>query len=137
MTLSFTVEGVPRGKGRPRFTTKGRFPQTYTDAETRAYEEQIAWAAKAAGAKPVPNACRISVTLGMPLPKSWSIKKKDLAWHAEGKCLCLPDVDNALKIVMDALNGVAWKDDRQVFEATIHKVYVSLPELSCQITYLP
>lgn len=32
-----------------------------------------------------------------------------------------PDVDNVLKLVMDALNGVAWKDDKQVTEAHIKK----------------
>ena len=32
-----------------------------------------------------------------------------------------PDVDNVLKLVMDALNGVAYRDDAQVTEAVIRK----------------
>jgi Holliday junction resolvase RusA-like endonuclease len=30
-----------------------------------------------------------------------------------------PDVDNALKLVMDALNTRAWRDDKQVVRATV------------------
>lgn len=32
-----------------------------------------------------------------------------------------PDVDNIAKLVMDALNGVAYKDDSQVVELTVKK----------------
>ena len=34
-----------------------------------------------------------------------------------------PDADNILKAVCDALNGFAWKDDAQVIEAHVRKVY--------------
>ena len=34
-----------------------------------------------------------------------------------------PDGDNILKIVCDALNGLAWKDDTQVAEMTVRKRY--------------
>lgn len=36
--VDFTVPGEPRGKGRPRFSKSGH---TYTDSETRAYENKI------------------------------------------------------------------------------------------------
>jgi hypothetical protein len=29
MKISFTVPGVPVGKGRPRFSTAGKFPRAY------------------------------------------------------------------------------------------------------------
>jgi len=35
-----------------------------------------------------------------------------------------PDLDNLLKLVMDALNGVAWRDDRQVIVAAATKIRV-------------
>ena len=36
-------------------------------------------------------------------------------------CTKKPDADNVLKIVMDGLNGVAYEDDKQVVDATVHK----------------
>ena len=34
-----------------------------------------------------------------------------------------PDVDNATKAVLDALNGVAWEDDSQVTRLVVEKSY--------------
>lgn len=34
-----------------------------------------------------------------------------------------PDADNVTKLVMDALNGVAWVDDAQVTDLNVHKKY--------------
>lgn len=36
-----------------------------------------------------------------------------------------PDADNVLKAVLDALNGLAWVDDAQVFSATVRKFVCS------------
>lgn len=33
-----------------------------------------------------------------------------------------PDIDNVAKIVLDALNGVAWEDDAQVVSLTVSKL---------------
>ena len=38
----FTVPGAIVGKGRPRFTTQGRFVRAYTPKKTRDYEQKIA-----------------------------------------------------------------------------------------------
>lgn len=38
-------------------------------------------------------------------------------WHTG-----VPDGDNILKAVQDALTGVAWRDDSQVCQATVCKV---------------
>jgi len=34
-----------------------------------------------------------------------------------------PDIDNLSKIILDALNGYAWKDDAQVAELSAIKIY--------------
>jgi len=34
------------------------------------------------------------------------------------------DLDNYAKTLKDALNGIAWEDDRQVVEAHLYKVFV-------------
>jgi Holliday junction resolvase RusA-like endonuclease len=38
------------------------------------------------------------------------------------------DIDNMQKTILDALNGIAWSDDGQVFEVYARKHYVSMPQ---------
>jgi hypothetical protein len=41
-------------------------------------------------------------------------------------CPIRPDIDNYEKMVYDALNGVIWKDDKQITMAISFKVYPSI-----------
>src|SRR5687768_2245561 len=77
MILSFTVPGIPVGKGRPRFTTKGGFARAYTPAKTRSYEDAIRTEAFAAmgGRDPLDEAVTVTVTAYRPIPKS--MRKRD------------------------------------------------------------
>ena len=44
-----------------------------------------------------------------------------------------PDGDNILKVVLDALNGLAYDDDRQVVKMCIIKAYGVNPGLVVQV----
>ena len=46
--VKFSVEGVPVGKGRPKFARRGNFVQAYTPTKTKTYEQQVADAARVA-----------------------------------------------------------------------------------------
>ena len=46
--LTYSVEGNPIGKGRPKFARRGNFVSTYTPTKTRDYETVIKEAAKKA-----------------------------------------------------------------------------------------
>ena len=59
----------------------------------------------------------IDLEFNFKKPKSWSKKKKAEAdWHTSK-----PDMDNLEKSVLDALNGIAYKDDSQVCKVTKEK----------------
>lgn len=45
-----------------------------------------------------------------------------------------PDGDNILKVVLDALNGLAYDDDRQVVKMCIIKVYGANPGLVVKVS---
>ena len=56
------------------------------------------------------------------VPKSWPKYRKLKAEHgliAPGK----PDADNISKIILDALNDLAYKDDKQISTLKVHKCY--------------
>ena len=44
-----------------------------------------------------------------------------------------PDIDNVMKIVLDALNGVAYKDDSRVVRVEAQKIYGDIPRLEIRM----
>ena len=129
MEITFEVPGEPRGKGRPRFSKDGH---AYTDSETRAYENKIiAYYRKQLGAFQWPDSAFISVTVTAHYPIPKSATKAAKAMMEAGAILPSrkPDIDNVLKVVLDALNGVAYKDDSRVVEVCAGKRYGLTPKL--------
>lgn len=47
-----------------------------------------------------------------------------------------PDCDNIIKIILDALNGIAFKDDNQVSELQIEKRYGQEDKVEVEIEYI-
>lgn len=118
--IEFCVFGKPKGKARPRFNG-----HAYTDRETKAYEQQVGLGFLQAGGKLMPKGipAGIEVTAYFQVPKSYTKRRKVLCQENLELPLKTPDGDNILKIVCDALNGLAWKDDTQVAEMTVRKRY--------------
>lgn len=78
----------------------------------------------------------IAVTLRFwcPIPAGLSKRKRE---SLDGKlCLKKPDIDNYVKLVLDALNGIAWKDDNAVASIAASKGYSFEPRTEVCITYL-
>ena len=128
MQITFTVPGEPMGKERPRFG-KGH---TYTPEKTKTYEDAVRTAYKLSvvrnkfsgfSSSPV----QMEITAYMPIPKSRS--KRDKAAMAANELLptVKPDWDNIGKIICDALNGMAYDDDKQVTLCTVAKRYAEIP----------
>lgn len=116
MSVTFNVWGKVRGKGRPRFTRGGH---AYTPKGTRDYERAIREAYENAHRKPrepFSGPIAVSIMTYRQLPKS--TPKSVYSEPDTHK----PDIDNVAKIVLDALNGVAWEDDAQVVSLTISKL---------------
>ena len=132
------MAGAPVGKGRQRAriaSGKGRmFVQTYTPAKTRKYEAPLRLLAQAAmrGRPPFEGPLAMTVTAVMPIPQSWSQKKQQDA--AAGLILptVKPDWDNLGKPT-DAFNEVVWRDDRQLADVRVLKVYGRRPCLRVEV----
>jgi len=44
-----------------------------------------------------------------------------------------PDTDNIAKSILDSLNGIAYKDDKQVVRLKVDKYYAEIPSVSVEI----
>lgn len=126
MTVSFTVPGKPMGKGRPRFYG-GR---AITPGSTREYEKMTAmlYGMAAHGVFfPAGVAVRVEIVVHCPIPSKARKAERERMRTGEVSALGKPDADNAAKIILDALNGVAYADDAQVAELTVCKRYAEEP----------
>lgn len=126
MLLAFKIDVEPVGKGRPRFTRDGH---AYTPERTRKFEAAVRAHAyefmRRMSAQRIPEGVPIDVRVValFPIPKSWPKKKKAEAT----KLIPRIDVDNVLKAVLDAMNGVVFEDDRQIIKAIAEKRYSDAP----------
>lgn len=129
------VEGKVEGKGRPRFKKVGNFVQTYTPKNTRYYEKMIADAYKEQSGvlypTEMPLKLRIRAIIG--IPSTFTKKKKSRAIQGELRPTKKPDADNIAKSVLDALNGVAYADDKQVVDLGIKKYYGEVERVEIEI----
>ena len=123
--ITITIPGTPVGKGRPRFARRGAFVTTYSPEKTQNYEALVKMAASNAmdGRSPMNGAVEIHLSLYITPPESWSKKKKAMALAGEVHPTTKPDIDNTLKGILDACNGIVWLDDKQVVNATVTKQY--------------
>jgi len=125
----FTVEGPPQGKGRPRFRRAGNFVTTYTDQKTKTYEQTIkAWAQRAIGSgSPSEGPLSVDLYIRCPVPVSTSKKRTEACLQNAELPTKKPDIDNVIKIFLDAMNGIVYKDDTQVVRLSAKKGYSLVP----------
>lgn len=109
-TLEFEIPVCPVAKERARVTRFG----TYTPDRTREFERQVMMHAR----RNAPDGLiriPIEVEIEFHLPKP---KKPKFKVHA-----VRPDIDNFIKSIFDACNGIIWKDDALIWSVKAKKVY--------------
>lgn len=127
--MKFEIPGEPTGKARPRVTRWGAHNTEktvlYENLVKMCYQEQCGTYTE----KPV--YAIVSVYYGIPK----STPKKNIEHMLNGKIRpCKkPDIDNICKIIFDALNGVAYKDDTQIFEVHAVKQYGEVPRVAVEL----
>jgi Holliday junction resolvase RusA-like endonuclease len=129
------VPGEPVAKGRPRFSTIGKFPRAYTPKKTADYETQIREyaALEMRGSPMFDGPVVVRVVAWLAIPKSWSKKRRATACLHTSK----PDADNFLKAAIDGLNGIVFKDDSQAVDLHVSKRYSETPHLAICVQEAP
>ena len=128
--LKLTIPGEPVAKGRPRVTKWG----TYTPEKTKNYETLVKelFFVKH-GQTLLEGPLKMKVQAYFTIPKSTSKKRKELMKIGELRPTKKPDLDNILKIIGDALNEIAYQDDKQIISASIEKYYSEEPRVEIEI----
>ena len=131
--MALFIPGEPVAKARPRVMRNGH---AYTPKKTEDAERNIraAWIGKY-GDRPADHPVEMRIEFVYEIPKSWSKKKK--MWASTGVIskTSRPDIDNLVKTVMDALNGIAYVDDSLIRRVEASKRYKREHELN-EGTYL-
>ena len=132
MKVKFTVLGEPTGKGRPRFAREGPYVKTYTPEQTISYENliQLEYRRQCRNHKfedGTPLDVRILAYYGIPKSKSKKMQKQ-MEEHIV-RPTKKPDADNIIKVVLDALNKVAYHDDTQIVDLQIRRFYSRDPKI--------
>lgn len=121
----FNKDGVPRAKGRPRAVARAfigasgqpeAIVNLVTPSETREAEAAIrsAFKRKFPHHKPFTGPVLLRFTAIFETPRSFNRALKAAAASGQLMATRKPDKDNIEKLIVDALNGVAFVDDQQV-----------------------
>lgn len=133
MEVTFTIPGEPKGKARRVVTKKG---QTYMPKETENY---VAFVREIYYFNKLPKLegmIQVKINAYFKIPKSGSKKKKAKMASGEIRPTKKPDIDNILKMVTDALNELAYDDDKQIVSALVEKYYSQDPRVEVELKEL-
>lgn len=131
----FTVTGNPKGKDRPRFTTFRGIARTYSTKATTEYERDVkaAYLHSYSNKEMLQGAIQAEIDAFFIIPKS--TPKKNIREMLLKGATKKPDCDNIAKIILDALNGIAYNDDKQVVSLIVRKHYTQfLPRVDVTLT---
>ncbi len=134
--VTIIIAGPAVAKGRPRVTRRGF---VYTPAATRKYEAHGRLAAQLAmnGRAPIAVPVRAEIVINLPVPASWSGKRRDAALRGDVRPTTRPDADNYVKAALDAINEIVVADDSLIVDLTAVKRYARVPQLTITVTPLP
>ena len=115
----FEVVGQPVPKARARTVRKGGRTWSFTPKKVAVWERTVKEEAAKHFERPLKGPIQVSMIFYMGRPGS---RRKDF-WVPT-----TPDLDNLEKAVLDAMNGVAYEDDRLVVAKNAQKRYVRRDE---------
>ncbi len=135
-----TILGNPKAQGRMRAAKKGKFASVYEDKrDTLAKQNLAVVVQQEAPEKLLDCALRVDFHFYFPRPKSHfrtgkyaGILKPSAPLNYTSK----PDEDNLLKLTLDALTGVFWRDDAIVCRGWLQKEYSDKPRTEIYIRIL-
>lgn len=136
--VRFVVYGEPQGKARAKTVRmKNGFSHSYTPEKSVSYENLVKITFQESVENdfvPVKGLLKVEIKAYMSPPSSKPKEWKILALVAEAiRPAKKPDWDNIGKIICDALNGIAYKDDSAIVDGRVQKFYSEVPRVVVDI----
>lgn len=131
--LKFKIPGSPIGQGRPKFSTINGHAVAYDPEKSRNYKAYVkllaTQAMKEQGFTMIDGPCCLDILACFEVPKSKSKKFRQAALEGRERPVKKPDIDNIVKALQDALNGLAYKDDSSIVFLSVAKCYSEVPRV--------
>lgn len=126
----FVIPVAPTAKGRPRFRRTAKFVQTYTPKETADAETAIRFWLSEHGARlyPLGVPLRVELRFGVARPAT---APRRVIYPAKR-----PDLDQFVKLALDAGNGILWSDDAQIVTIIATKLFGTPPFVEVDVAPL-
>lgn len=136
--LTFSMNGLPRGQGRPRATIRGDHASVYKAGPDRKYEASVAKVArKAMGDRPpMLGALQIALRFRLPIPRSHTKAVRIAMAAGEIAPTTKPDLSNLVKAIEDGMNTIVFVDDAQIVRAVTSKIYAERPGVDVMVRQL-
>lgn len=133
--IEFVIPGQPKGKGRPRMSTRTGI--AYTPKDTVMYENLVRMMYQNQVGETVLQGAICAEIIGyFQIPKSVSKKKRQDMIDGVIEYTKKIDCDNLAKVVLDSLNQIAYHDDSQVSRLYVCKKYAEEPKVVVRLTEL-
>ena len=130
--IELVVPGDPMGKQRPKFNRWTK--SAHTPEKTMSYETYVKELYVNNRLPMLEGYIRIDITAFYKIPKSTSKKKRQQMLNNELLPDKKPDVDNVAKIICDALNTIAYLDDKQIVSLSVNKFYGEQPRVVVKLS---
>jgi Holliday junction resolvase RusA-like endonuclease len=137
--IQFFCAGIPKGQPRPKATMRGRHAGVYDPGTANDWKLQVQISGKDhVPAVPLEMPLRVDLTFYFPRPKKHfrtGARASELREDAPRFHTSTPDRDNADKACLDQMTVMRfWRDDAQVCDGRIRKLYEDGRGPGCTIT---
>lgn len=131
--IKLVIPGKPVAKARARITKWG----SYTPEKTVNYETLIKelYIINHPGVR-LSGMLELDMEAYFPIPKATSKKNRLLMLSGGIRPTVKPDIENIYKIIADALNGLAYDDDKQIVSGSMDKYYSEDPRVEIYVREL-
>lgn len=133
-TQHFMIPGEPKGKMRPRASFHGGHGRVHDAPEQVSNENWVKVCARDAGIGLMDSAVAATIVVTVVAPKSLTKAKRAAIDGDHVLPAKKPDLDNVAKLVLDALNGIAYKDDAQVVDLRVSRRYGPAAQVEVWLT---